>query len=109
MWTLVGTETSNKTALTNFVGYLPINSNQQFRFSYLNRESGDERTPKGVLENTALSTNEETGTYSYFGKASQSTFAVERITMDYGIPGSYEGHIDGVDIAMEKNTQKYKK
>ena len=107
LWTLVGTQTSNKTALTNFVGYLPINSNQQFRFSYLNRESGDERTPKGVLENTALSTNEATGTYSYFGKASQSTFAVERITMDYGIPGSYEGHIDGVDIAMKKNTQKY--
>ena len=27
--------------------------------------------------------------------------------MTYGIPGSYEGHIDGVDIDMKKNSQKF--
>ena len=27
--------------------------------------------------------------------------------MLYGIPGSPEGHIDGVDIDLNKNTQKF--
>ena len=27
--------------------------------------------------------------------------------MIYGIPGSPEGHIDGVDIDLNKNTQKF--
>ena len=27
--------------------------------------------------------------------------------MDYGIPGSPEGHISGVDIKMNKTTQKF--
>ena len=28
--------------------------------------------------------------------------------MSYGIPGSPEGHISGVDLEMEKYSQKYK-
>ena len=31
---------------------------------------------------------------------------LDKINMDYGIPGSLEGHIDGVDVKMTKRSQK---
>ena len=103
---LTGIESSNKNAFGNITAYIPIN-NHQLRFSSLRRKTGNQRTPVGVLDNTELSNYEVTGSYSYFGKANRSTFTLEQIFMDYGIPGSYEGHIDGVDIKMKKNTQKF--
>ena len=103
---LTGIESSNKNAFGNITAYIPIN-NHQLRFSSLRRKTGNQRTPVGVLDNTELSNYEVTGSYSYFGKANRSTLTLEQIFMDYGIPGSYEGHIDGVDIKMKKNTQKF--
>ena len=103
---LTGIESSNKSIFGNITAYIPIN-NHQLRFSSLRRKTGNQRTPVGVLDNTELSNYEVTGSYSYFGKANRSTFTLEQIFMDYGIPGSYEGHIDGVDIKMKKNTQKF--
>ena len=73
LWALFGTESSNKSSFGNFIAYLPINFQQQFRFSILRRNSGDQSSPIGVLENTALSNNEVTGNYSYFGKDNRST------------------------------------
>ena len=103
---LTGIESSNKSVFGNITAYIPIN-NHQLRFSSLRRKTGNQRTPVGVLDNTELSNYEVTGSYSYFGKANRSTLTLEQIFMDYGIPGSYEGHIDGVDIKMKKNTQKF--
>ena len=45
--------------------------------------------------------------YSYFGKTHRSTFFYDETKMNYGIPGSPEGHIDGVDIRMSKSSQRY--
>ena len=103
---VTGIESSNKSVFGNITAYIPIN-NQQLRFSLLNRNTSNQRTPVGVLDNTQLSNYEVTGSYSYFGKASRSKLTFEQISMDYGIPGSYEGHIDGVDLKMKKNTQKF--
>ncbi len=105
--TLIGTESSNKSLFGNFVAYLPLNNKQHVRLSLLRRNTDNQSTPKGVLDNTSLSNYEMTGSYSYFGKAYSSTLAFEHIIMNYGIPGSSEGHIDGVDIQMNKNTQKF--
>jgi hypothetical protein len=107
LWTLLGAESSNKSLFGNFVCYLPIKNQQQLRFSYLSRNTGNQASPNEILENTALSNLEVTGSYSYFGKASRSTLTLEQITMNYGIPGSDEGHINGVDIEMNKKTQKF--
>ena len=30
----------------------------------------------------------------------------EQLKMDYGLPGSPEGHIDGVNLKMDKHSQK---
>ena len=69
------------------------------------RRASDTQTPMGVLENTALSNvNFSGGTslikpWGYIG-ASGSSYR-----SDYGIPGSPEGHISGVNIAMDR--QRY--
>ena len=106
VWGLLGTESSNQSTFGNMVIYIPIQSQHQFKFTLLNRETNDQKTPLGVLGNTALTNNEISGSYSYFRQADRSTISLEHMSMDYGIPGSYEGHINGVDIHMEKNTQK---
>ena len=104
---IIGTESSNSGIFGNIVYYLPIGYKNQFRFSLLERDSKNQRTPVRVLENTALSNRELVGSYSYFGQKFRSTISFEKIDMIYGIPGSPEGHIDGVDIDLNKNTQKF--
>ena len=105
---VIGTESSNNGRYVNMVSYLPINMRNQFRFSILNRVTDNQTSPSKTLENTALSNNEVTGSYSFFGKYNQLTLSFDQIKMDYGIPGSLEGHIDGVDIKMSKRSQKLK-
>ena len=104
---IFGTESSNSSLFGNVVCYLPLNYNHQLRFSLLSRNTGDQTSPIGPLANTALSNLEATGSYSYFGKDYRSTFSYGQLAMNYGIPGSPEGHISGVDIDMNKNTQKF--
>ena len=69
------------------------------------RLASDTQTPVGVLENTALSNVNLSGGASLikpwgFIGASGSSYR-----SDYGIPGSPEGHISGVNIALNK--QRY--
>ena len=72
----------------------------------LNRRlASDTQTPIGTLENTSLSNvNISTGTsfikdWGYVGISSGD------YRSDYGIPGSPEGHISGVNIALDR--QRY--
>ena len=91
----------------NFTLYVPLTSSHQIKFSALNRSTKDEVTAVGTIENSALTNDEITASYSYFGKDFRSTFSYEILDMVYGIPGSPEGHIDGVDIVLNKNTQRF--
>ena len=104
---IFGTETSNSGKFGNIVYYLPIGPKNQFRFSVLGRNASDQKTPVGALKNTDLLNREFVGSYSYFGQKSRATISFEKLDMSYGIPGSPEGHIDGVDIDLNKNTQKF--
>jgi len=104
---ILGTESSNSSLFGNVVCYLPLNYKHQLRFSLLSRNTGDQISPIGPIANTALSNFEVTGSYSYFGKDYRSTFSYGQLAMNYGIPGSPDGHISGVDIDMNKNTQKF--
>ena len=107
MQSLLGMESFNDGQYLNMTTYMPINKRNQFRFSFLNRQTKNQTAPNKTLENTALSNYELTGSYSYFGKSNQLALSFDQIEMDYGIPGSLEGHIDGVDIKMSKQTQKF--
>ncbi len=69
------------------------------------RLASDIQTPVGVLENTSLSNVNFSGGASLikpwgFIGASGSTYR-----SDYGVPGSPEGHLSGVNIALDK--QRY--
>ncbi len=69
------------------------------------RRASDIQTPVGVLENTALSNVNFSGGASLikpwgFIGASGSSYR-----SDYGVPGSPEGHISGVNIELDK--QRY--
>jgi len=76
------------------------------RFEWNRRLASDTQTPIGTLENTWLSNvNFSTGTslikdWGYIG------FSGGRYRSDYGIPGSPEGHIRGVNITLDR--QRYK-
>ena len=104
---LIGSESSNSSLFGNVTCYIPFSYDHQFKLSYLNREAKDEISSIGPIKNSALSNNEISANYSYFGKTFRTTFSYEQLEMDYGIPGSPEGHIDGIDIEMYKNTQKF--
>lgn len=101
-----GYESSNKGKYLALTAYYPINPRNQIRFSGLNRLAENQTSPKKTLPNTGLTNTELAGSYSYFGKKNQVRLSYDKINMDYGIPGSPEGHIDGVDIKMTKHTQK---
>ncbi len=69
------------------------------------RRASDTQTPVGALENTALSNVNFSGGASLikpwgFIGASGSSYR-----SDYGVPGSPEGHLSGVNIALDK--QRY--
>ncbi len=69
------------------------------------RRASDIQTPVGVLENTALSNVNFSGgasmikPWGYIGTSGSS------YRSDYGVPGSPEGHISGVNISLDK--QRY--
>ena len=107
--TLIGAESANKGHFQNVTIKAPFKSNHQLSFSLLNRKSGNQISPEpyGTLKNTQALNREIHSNYMYFGNDFYSSFSLERFETDYGIPGSPEGHINGVDISMYRNTQKF--
>ena len=69
------------------------------------RFASDIQTPVGALENTALSNVNFSGGASMIKPWGFIGAAGSRYRSDYGVPGSPEGHISGVNIALDK--QRY--
>ena len=107
--TLMGAESANKGHFQNVTIKAPFKGNHQLSFSLLNRLLGNQISPEpyGTLKNTQALNREIHSNYMYFGNDFYSSFSLERFETDYGIPGSPEGHINGVDISMYRNTQKF--
>ena len=107
--TLIGAESANKGHFQSVTIKAPFKSNHQLSFSLLNRKLGNQISPEpyGTLKNTQALNREIHSNYMYFGNDFYSSFSLERFETDYGIPGSPEGHINGVDISMYRNTQKF--
>ena len=96
---------SVNSGLTGTTGFtIPI-GDLAWRLELNRRSTDDTHTPIGVLENTSLSqTNFSTGVsmvkdWGHFGISGGS------YSSDYGIPGSPEGHIQGVTINLDR--QRY--
>ena len=69
------------------------------------RLASDIQTPIGVLENTALSNVNFSGGASLIKPWGFIGASGSRYRSDYGVPGSPEGHISGVNIELDK--QRY--
>ena len=103
---LMGHESSNQSNLLSANINVPLKS-YQFFTAYTKRVSNDQSSPLGNLENTALIKNDFTFSITKFGQKKHSTIQVKNFAMDYGIPGSPEGHIDGVDLKLKNLSQKF--
>ena len=104
---LFGHESSNQSNLIGSDVNIPLND-YQLAISLNKRSTNDQSSPIGTLENTALEKNDLTLNLTKFGEKDLITIELKDFSMDYGIPGSPEGHIDGVDLALKNQTQKLK-
>ena len=96
----------NKGFFNNISFIAPMNKND-FRFSFQTRKADNEMTPIGELKNTSLKNTEWFFGLRRYNDGRKGTVTIENIKMNYGIPGSPEGHISGVDLQMNKTTQKF--
>jgi len=100
---IIGGESFNKGIYGNMMFYIPVKDNQ-INISVSNRDTKNQTSPIGELENTySITSNYKLG-FTKYNKKSYFNFVFENFNMDYGIPSSLEGHIDGVDIELIKNT-----
>ncbi|MDP6936515.1 MAG: TonB-dependent receptor [Candidatus Marinimicrobia bacterium] len=99
----LGGESFNRGAYGNLILYIPIENNQ-LNISINKSSTQNQTSPIGELENTqSNATNYKLGITRYY-QNSYINCIVENYNMDYGIPPSEEGHINGVDIVLIKNT-----
>ena len=77
------------------------------RVSLQNRKTGDQITPLGALKNTSMNNTEGFFGITRFYNRKRGAVSIEHVEMDYGIRGSPEGPIEGVDLKMNKTTQKF--
>ena len=103
---VLGASNGDKSSFANAVYHYPFKNNQ-ITASALSRNTGEQITPKGALKNTSSINNGFFAGIANYSNNGRTGISIESLTMDYGIPGSPEGHINGVDIEMEKITQKF--
>ena len=104
---LFGHESSNQSNLIGSDINIPLND-YQLSLSLNNRSANNQSSPIGTLKNTALEKNDLTLGLTKFGEKNLITIELKDFAMDYGIPGSPEGHINGVDLALKNQIQKLK-
>ena len=99
----IGGESFNNSLYGNLVFFIPIKNNQ-LNVYVNNRDTKNQTSPIGTLENTySITSNYKVG-FTHYQKQGYINFVIESFNMDYGIPPSAEGHISGVDIVLNKNT-----
>ena len=99
----LGGESFNKSLHGNIILYIPFKNNQ-INLSASNIVTENQSTPIGELENTYSKTSNYKLGFTKYRNNGYMNFIIENFNMDYGIPPSPEGHIDGVDITLNKNT-----
>jgi iron complex outermembrane receptor protein len=100
---LLGGESFNKGIYGNLMFYIPVKNNQ-LNLMINNTNTQNQTSPIGKLDNTYSRTSNYKLGFTKYNKDSYINFTIENQNMDYGIPPSTEGHINGVDIELEKFT-----
>ena len=100
---MFGGESFNKSLYGNFSLFIPIKNNQ-LNFFISNRNTNNQTSPIGTLENTYSEASNYKLGFTTYNESNYINFILENFNMDYGIPPSLEGHVNGVDIELLKNT-----
>jgi len=100
---MLGTESFNKGMYGNLALYVPIRDNQ-INMTINNRLTSNQTSPIGELDNTGSKVANYKLGFTRYSNNGYFNFIIENYKMDYGIPPSIEGHINGVDIELMKNT-----
>ena len=100
---IFGGESFNKGIYGNLILYIPIKNNQ-INLVFNKRDTGNQTSPIGELDNTYSQTYNYKIGFTTYNKTNYINLKIENFNMDYGIPPSSEGHINGVDIDLIKNT-----
>lgn len=98
------TESVNS-GLTGTTGLMVPVSDFVGNIEWNRRFASDTQTPEGVLENTELSNHNYSVGSSFIKSWGFVGISGGRYRSNYGIPGSPEGHINGVDILLDR--QRY--
>ena len=86
---------------------LPLGSRFAMRAEGTVRGSGDTRTPRGALRNTAALTHGAAIGLATFAGEQHAGVSYRHYSNDYGIPGGFVGsHPDGVDVKMRRHTAR---
>ena len=103
---LIGSESFNNSIYGHMMSYVPqflINNNQMNLF-YSSRNTKNETSPIGELENTQSKINNIKIGNTIYNHNNYFNFIIESFNMSYGIPPTLNGHINGVDIHLLKNS-----
>ena len=103
---ILGHENSSN-ANVAYIGSIIPKGDYQICSSISSRTADDQSSPNGLVENTALSKLDMFISIGEYNQKGFSLLSLENFQMSYGIPGSPEGHINGVDLKMEKFSQKF--
>ena len=103
---LIGSESFNDALYGNLMLYLPIKNNQLNLF-ISNRLTGNDTSPIGELKNTESKTTNYKIGFTNYSNHRYINFMIERFNMGYGIPPTSNGHIDGVDIFLLKDSYQF--
>tara|TARA_Y100001970_G_scaffold288435_1_gene415722 strand:+ start:129 stop:2414 length:2286 start_codon:yes stop_codon:yes gene_type:complete len=102
---LIGGESFNNNMYGNFAFYIPIKNNQINLF-VSDKNTKNEITPIGELDNTESYIQNYKIRLTNYGKNGYLSYALEDFNMGYGIPPNMEGHIMGVDVLLNKKSQQ---
>tara|TARA_Y100001970_G_scaffold144444_1_gene177391 strand:- start:4595 stop:6838 length:2244 start_codon:yes stop_codon:yes gene_type:complete len=98
----MGSESFNKSLYGNILFYIPIKDNQ-INVLLSNSNADNQTSSSKELENTSNETSNYKLGFTKYYKSSYINFVFENFNMNYGLPPSFEGHINGVDIELIKN------
>ncbi len=99
----VGSESFNNSDYWNMMFYLPI-EDAQLNMLLSNRNTNNQTSPIGELENTGSETSNFKLGFTIYNNDGYVNFVKEIFKMNYGIPPSSIGHIDGIDIYMDMDS-----
>ncbi len=102
----LGGESFNSGLYGSTILYIPY---KKFQINLITNRSktSNQTSPNLILDNTFSDNHNHKVGFTKYDKTGYTNFIYEQFYLSYGIPPSLEGHIDGVDIQLKKNTFQF--